>query len=59
MLSRFRYPFLVIALVFAAGIIVADLIATGKTEIEDIHPLRPTRFRENDLIYEPITAFRD
>ena len=43
----------------ATGMIVAELIANGKAETEDIYPLRPTRFRENDLIYEPITAFRD
>jgi glycine/D-amino acid oxidase-like deaminating enzyme len=43
----------------AAGMIVSELIATGKPETEDIYPLRPTRFRENDLIHEPITAFRD
>jgi len=43
----------------ATGMIVAEIIATGKTEIEDIYPLRPTRFRENDLIYEPMTAFRE
>jgi hypothetical protein len=39
--------------------IVAELIANGKSETEDIYPLRPTRFRENDLIHEPMTAFRD
>lgn len=43
----------------ATGMIVADLIANGKTETEDIYPLRPTRFRENDLVHEPITAFKD
>ena len=43
----------------ATGMIVAELIANGKPETEDIYPLRPTRFRENDLIHEPITAFRD
>jgi len=43
----------------AAGMVVAELIANGKPETEDIYPLRPTRFRENDLIHEPITAFRD
>ncbi|MES0446184.1 MAG: FAD-binding oxidoreductase, partial [Desulfobacterales bacterium] len=40
----------------AAGMVVAELIADGRIQTEDIHPLRPTRFRENDLIYEPITA---
>jgi sarcosine oxidase subunit beta len=43
----------------ATGMIVAELIANGKAETEDIFPLRPTRFRENDLIHEPMTAFRD
>jgi sarcosine oxidase subunit beta len=43
----------------ATGMVVAELIANGKAETEDIHPLRPTRFRENDLIHEPMTAFRD
>jgi sarcosine oxidase subunit beta len=43
----------------AAGMIAAELIANGKPETEDIYPLRPNRFRENDLIHEPITAFKD
>jgi sarcosine oxidase subunit beta len=42
----------------ATGKIVAELIADGRTETEDIHLLRPTRFREDDLIHEPMTAFR-
>jgi len=42
----------------ATGKIVAELIVDGRAETEDIHPLRPTRFRENDLIHEPMTAFR-
>ena len=42
----------------ATGKIVAELIAGGRVETEDIHPLRPTRFREDDLIHEPMTAFR-
>ena len=42
----------------ATGKIVAELIAGGRAETEDIHLLRPTRFRENDLIHEPMTAFR-
>ncbi len=42
----------------AAGMAVAELISEGKVQMEDIYPLRPTRFRENDLIYEPMTAFR-
>ena len=42
----------------ATGMVVAELIANDKAETEDIYPLRPTRFRENDLIHEPMTAFR-
>ena len=42
----------------AAGMVVAELIVDGQAQTEDIYPLRPTRFRENDLIYEPLTAFR-
>jgi sarcosine oxidase, subunit beta len=42
----------------ATGIVVSELILKGNAESIDIHPLRPTRFRENDLIYEPITAFK-
>lgn len=43
----------------ATGMVVAELIVNGKAETEDIYPLRPARFRENDLIHEPLTAFRD
>jgi glycine/D-amino acid oxidase-like deaminating enzyme len=43
----------------AAGMAVAELISDGKVRMEDIGPLRPTRFRENDLIHEPLTAFRE
>jgi sarcosine oxidase subunit beta len=43
----------------ATGMIAAELIANGKAETEDIYPLRPTRFRENDLIHEAMTAFKD
>ena len=43
----------------ATGRIVAELIVDGRAETEDIHPLRPPRFRENDLIHEPMTAFPD
>jgi len=43
----------------ATGMIIAELISNGKAETENIYPLRPTRFRENDLIHEPITAFRE
>jgi len=42
----------------ATGMIVAELIVDGRAETEDIHPLRPMRFREDDLIHEPMTAFR-
>ncbi|MBU0697974.1 MAG: FAD-binding oxidoreductase, partial [Proteobacteria bacterium] len=42
----------------AAGMIVAELIVDKRARTEDIYPLRPARFRENDLIYEPLTAFR-
>jgi hypothetical protein len=38
---------------------VAELIADGEVKIEDIYLLRPTRFRENDLLHEPMTAFRE
>jgi len=43
----------------AAGILVAELIVDGKAESLDIHPLRPQRFQEEDLVIEPLTAFRD
>jgi len=43
----------------AVGILVAELIAEGHAKTIDIYPLRPQRFREGDLIYEPLTAFRD
>jgi sarcosine oxidase subunit beta len=43
----------------AAGILVAELIADGKPKMLDLHPLRPQRFREKDLIHEPLTAFGD
>ena len=43
----------------AVGILMAELIADGEIRTLDIHPLRPTRFREGDLIHEPLTAFRD
>jgi sarcosine oxidase subunit beta len=40
----------------ATGLLVAELI-TGKTPgTLDTHALRPTRFREGDLIREPLTA---
>lgn len=43
----------------AVGMLTAELIAEGQAKTLDIHPLRPQRFREGDLIYEPLTAFRD
>jgi len=43
----------------AAGMVAAELIVDGKASSMDIHPLRPTRFREGDLIHEPLTAIRD
>jgi glycine/D-amino acid oxidase-like deaminating enzyme len=43
----------------AAGILVAELIVDGKAKSLDIHPLRPQRFQEGDLVFEPLTAFRD
>ena len=42
----------------ATGILVAELITLGQAESIDIHPLRPARFREKDLIHEPLTAFK-
>ena len=43
----------------ACGIVVAELITKGHPETIDIHALRPTRFREEDLNHEPLTAFRE
>ena len=43
----------------AVGLLMAELIADGETRTLDINSLRPTRFREGDLIHEPLTAFRD
>jgi len=43
----------------AVGILVAELIVEGQAKTIDLYPLRPQRFREDDLIYEPLTAFRD
>jgi sarcosine oxidase subunit beta len=42
----------------AAGFVVAEVIADGRATSLDIHLLRPQRFREGSLIYEPLTAFR-
>ena len=43
----------------AAGMLVAELIVEGKAKTLDIHPLRPQRFREGDLIHESLVAFLD
>ncbi|MEJ5377806.1 MAG: FAD-binding oxidoreductase [bacterium] len=43
----------------AAGMVAAEIIAEGRATSIDIYPLRPTRFREGDLIHEPLTAIRD
>jgi sarcosine oxidase subunit beta len=43
----------------AAGMLVAELVSAGRTQTLDIHPLRPTRFREGALVREALTAFRD
>lgn len=43
----------------AAGMVAAELIVEGRASSIDIRPLRPTRFREGDLIHEPLTAIRD
>ena len=43
----------------ATGILVAELIVEGEAKTLDVHPLRPQRFREEDFIFEPLTAFRD
>jgi len=43
----------------AVGILVSELILDGNAKSLDIDSLRPQRFREGDLIYEPLTAFRD
>jgi sarcosine oxidase subunit beta len=43
----------------AAGILVAELIVDGRARSLDISRLRPERFREKDLLHEPLTAFRD
>jgi sarcosine oxidase subunit beta len=42
----------------AAGILVSEVIVEGKARSLDIHTLRPSRFREGDLVHEPLTAFR-
>jgi len=40
----------------AVGLLVAEVITTGQSRTLDIHCLRPQRFREGDLIHEPLTA---
>ncbi len=42
-----------------AGKVTAELIVLGRSETLDIRALRPTRFREKDLIEEPLTSFRN
>ncbi len=43
----------------ATGILVLELIVYGEAKSLNIHPLRPSRFQEGDLIHEPLTAFRN
>ncbi|MFC1579609.1 NAD(P)/FAD-dependent oxidoreductase [Thermodesulfobacteriota bacterium] len=40
----------------ATGLLVAELATEGRVRTLDIHSLRPQRFREGDLIHEPLTA---
>jgi sarcosine oxidase subunit beta len=40
----------------AVGQLIAEIISVGRALSLDIHPLRPQRFREGDLIHEPLTA---
>jgi sarcosine oxidase subunit beta len=42
----------------AVGILLAELVVEGQAKSLDIHPLRPQRFREGDLVYEPLTAIK-
>jgi sarcosine oxidase subunit beta len=42
----------------AVGILVAELVVEGQAKSLDIHQLRPQRFREGDLVYEPLTAIK-
>jgi sarcosine oxidase subunit beta len=42
----------------AVGILVAELVVEGQAKSLDIHPLRPQRFQEGDLVYEPLTAIK-
>jgi sarcosine oxidase subunit beta len=43
----------------AVGVLVSELITEGRTCSMDIEALRPDRFRDGDLIHEPLTAFQD
>ncbi len=42
----------------ATGLVVAELVTGKKNRILDLHSLRPARFREGDLIHEPLTALK-
>ncbi|MBW2139400.1 MAG: FAD-binding oxidoreductase, partial [Deltaproteobacteria bacterium] len=39
----------------AAGMVVAEIILEGRPRSLDISPLRPERFRQGDLVREPLT----
>jgi hypothetical protein len=39
-------------LLVAAGLAVAELVARGRCVSFDLHPLRPSRFAEGDLVVE-------
>ncbi|MFC1824311.1 NAD(P)/FAD-dependent oxidoreductase [Thermodesulfobacteriota bacterium] len=43
----------------AVGMAVAELISEGESRTLDIRPFSPLRFREGNLIHEPMTAFQD
>jgi len=42
----------------AAGMVAAELIIDGRAKTLDVHSMRPTRYREGDLIEEVLTSFR-
>lgn len=42
----------------ATGLVVAELVTGKKNRTLDLHSLRPARFREGDLIHEPLTALK-
>ncbi|MBU2548954.1 MAG: FAD-binding oxidoreductase [Proteobacteria bacterium] len=42
----------------AVGRLMAELVAFGQARSLDLHPLRPERFRENDLVHESLVAFQ-